>query len=297
MQKEVIKIGGVYFKEGENYAISDKAIISATYFKAQSKVQVTATKQSNKSTLKCLKRISKNLYVDERTKEIKEYAQNEVKSEKAIKRSMRNFEKILCNNFNGSSNERFITLTTAIPITYIKEMKNLMKSFLKTLKRHFGKDIKYAYTLEMQQTRESWHVHMMIKCKAKISNWTIQKYWHNGETRTTKITDKYTDFEIDEEKAMTQPDSFIAKQTEYGINAIISYMSKHYTKETLPTGIRAYTVSRNLEKPLKIKMTYGDFKEECTNKGFSKQSEYTTLIISEDTGNILNRVKNEDWYQ
>jgi len=292
----VIKIGGVYFKEGENYAISDKAIISAIYFKAQNKAQVTATKQSKTSTLKCLKRISKNLYLDNRTQEIKEYAQNEVKSEKAIKRSMRTFEKTLCNNFSGSSNERFITLTTAIPITDIKVMKNLIKSFLKTLKRHYGNDIKYAYTFEMQQTRCSWHVHMMLKCKNKIDNSIIQKYWHNGQTRTTIITSKYTYFEIDEEKAMAQPDSIIAKQSEYGINAVISYMSKHYTKETLPTGIRAYTVSRNLEKPLKIKMTYGDFKEECTNKGFNKQNEYTTLIISEDTGNILNRVKKEDWY-
>ena len=292
----MIKIGWVYFKEGENYAISDKAIINATYFKAQNKAQITATKQLKNSTLTYLRRINKNEYVDERTGEIKEYAISEIKSEKTIKRSMKNIEKILCNNFNGSSNERFITLTTAVPTTDIQEMKKLMKNFLKTLKRHFGKDIKYAYTLEMQQTRESWHVHMMIKCEAKLNNWTIQQYWRNGKTRTTKITYKNTYFEIDEEKAIAQPDSFIAKQTEYGINAVISYMSKHYTKETLPTGIRAYTVSRNLEKPLKIKMTYGDFKEECTNKGFNKQSEYTTLIISEDTGNILNRIKKEDWY-
>lgn len=176
-------------------------------------------------------------------------------------------------------------------------MKTLMKNFLKTLKRHYGNDIKFAYTFEMQQTRYSWHVHMMLKCKDKLDNSIIHHLWNNGQTRTTKIIRKYTYFEINEEKAMTQSDSSIAQKTEYGINAVISYMSKHYIKELLPSGIRAYTVSRNLEKPQKIQMTYGGFKEECTNIGFIKQRERTTLIVSKESCYILNRVKKEDWYK
>ena len=285
---------GIYLEKGKNYNIPDNVEVKVTTYKAQHRADVTAT-ELRRSVIDNFQKVNANEYIDKRSGELKAYNKNTIKPEKTVKRSMRKLEKILTNNFCGEDDERFITLTTEEETKDIDDMKKYMKNFPKALKKIYGAGFKCAYVFEMQTLRESWHIHMVTKGTKGLQNDAVEKYWNKGLTRTTKITDKYTDFEIDEEKAMQDPNGFLGRQTHYGIERVISYMTKYESKESMPSKVRAYSVTRNLEKPVEGKMLYGQFKESCKANNYARQDEYTTLIKSTKTDKIINRVKKEKW--
>lgn len=289
-------MAGIHIEKGKNYNIADGAEVTVTKFKAQKKVDITSTSTKN-NILQNYKKVNADEYVNTITGELKSYEKNVIKPEKSVKRSMRQLEKILQNNFSGEDDEYFITFTTEEETKDINVIKSYFKSFLKQFKRYYRNQIKYAYVLEMQYMRESWHIHMIVKGIRKLSNKFVEKIWQRGITRTTKITDKYTDFEIDEEKAMNDPNGFLGKQSSYGIDRVISYITKYNSKEELPTGVRAYSISRNLEKPERHKTTYAEIKKELDNEGYTMQDEYTSIIRSNETDNILNKIKKEKWHK
>ena len=289
-------MAGVYIEKGKNYNIPEGSMVKVTKYKAQNKAEVTAMAK-RKSIINNFKKENANGCVDKRTGEFIEYKKNKIKPEKAVKRSMRKLEKLLTNNFSGEDDERFITLTTEEEVKDIQTLKCYVKSFLKALKRKYGKGFKSAYVIEMHQNRESWHVHIMTKGTKGLNNESVKKCWNKGWTWTVKITNEYTDFEIDIEKIMMEPNGFLASKRYYGIDRVISYMTKYKTKESIPTGARAYSVSRNLEKPDEVEMSYGEFKEECNTKNYTRQDEYTSLIRSVETDSIINKVKKEEWVE
>lgn len=289
-------MAGIHIEKGKNYNIADGAEVTVTKFKAQKKVDITSTSTKN-NILQNYKKVNADEYVNTITGELKNYEKNVIKPEKSVKRSMRQLEKILQNNFSGEDDEYFITFTTEEETKDINVIKSYFKSFLKQFKRYYRNQIKYAYVLEMQYMRESWHIHMIVKGIRRLSNKFVEKIWQRGITRTTKITDKYTDFEIDEEKAMNDPNGFSGKQSSYGIDRVINYITKYSSKEELPTGARAYSISRNLEKPERHKTTYAEIKKELDNEGYTMQDEYTSIIRSNETDNILNKIKKEKWHK
>ena len=289
-------MAGIHIEKGKNYNIADGAEVTVTKFKAQKKVDITSTSTKN-NILQNYKKVNADEYVNTITGELKSYEKNVIKPEKSVKRSMRQLEKILQNNFSGEDDEYFITFTTEEETKDINVIKSYFKSFLKQFTRYYRNQIKYAYVLEMQNMRESWHIHMIVKGIRRLSNKFVEKIWQRGITRTTKITDEYTDFKIDEEEAIFNPNGFLGKQSSYGIDRVISYITKYNSKEKLPTGARAYSISRNLEKPERHKTTYAEIKKELDNEGYTMQDEYTSIIRSNETDYILNKIKKEKWHK
>lgn len=287
-------MAGVYIEKGKNYNIPDDFEVKVTKLKAQNMAEITAT-SIRKSVINNYRKENANGCLDKRTGEFIEYERNIIKPEKAVKRSMRQLEKILKNNFSGEDDERFITLTTEEEVKNIAKIKRYAKGFIKALRRIYGDKFKFACVFEMHSFRESWHIHMITKGTKRLSNKTVEKYWSKGWTWTVKITDKCTDFEIDIDKIMQEPNCWLAHQGFYGIERVISYMAKYKSKESIPSGMRAFSISRNLEKPEEVKITYGKFKEECNVNNYTRQDEYTSLIKSNETDKILNRVKKEKW--
>lgn len=286
---------GIYLEKGEDYNIINDMVVSVVSLEAQRRKEVTAT-TIRKCQLENYKKIDSNTYLDKRSGEIREYKKKSIKSEKSIKRSMRQLELTLRNNFSGEDDEYFITLTTKNEVKDINEIKKYVNNFIRNLKRHFGKDIMYASVFELQTNRESWHIHMLLKKIEKLSNVDVERYWKNGITKTTKLTTKQIDTVINEEKRLKEQAGLFELKSEKNINKTISYITKCETKSNLPSNCRAYVLSRNLKKPQKEKVKYEEFKKECKLEGISKKDEHTILIKSCDTDKILNRVKKEKWY-
>lgn len=289
----------VRIEQTKFYKISDEQIVKVTRYNARPILDVMAMNAVPINHLKNFKKLNKDEYYDKRNDTVKAYKHNKFKTEKAVKRSMLQLEKILLNNFSGEHNEIFVTLTTREDTIDINVIKQYYDEFWNRIKSDYD-GLEYACVYEMQQTRESWHIHAMLKdLKHKslyIANKYIEeKYWCQGETRTTDIRDIEQDFEIDEEKAMTEPNGYLAAKHTYGIDKVISYMRKYETKETLPTGVRAYSTSRNIKKPASEKVKYNILKQEVNATNVELLDEYATNIVSNNTDKILNTIRKERW--
>ena len=160
----------------------------------------------------------------------------------------------------------------------------------------------YAYVIEMQEERECLHIHTLIKDREnptlEIPNNKIMELWGQGFTKTNRISDSISKQQINEEDAIKQieeddeNEDGADAQKEYGINAVISYMTKSDSKENIPQNKQLYRYSRCLQYPTVEEMKYKEALEEVKNNFFRK-SEYTVLIKSEETGKIMNRHKTE----
>ena len=288
----------IRFETEESSIIDDNQIVKVTKYNARPLADVMLVKGSVNDNLKIYERINKDEYLNKETGERLQYAHNNFKTEKSSKRSMKQLEKILLNNFSGADNELFVTLTTAEAVTDVYEMRRYFKLFWDRLKKEYD-DLEYAYVYEMQQARESLHIHLMLKAVSHkhlyISNAKITEYWAQGQTRTVKVTNKSTAFEIDEEKAMSQPDGFLAKQNQYGIDRVISYLCKYHTKEGILNGVRLYSTSRNIKIPESTTMLYDEFRENFNKDNSRIINTYTTKIISNKTDATLNMIQKERW--
>lgn len=279
--------------------IPDTKMVNVIRYNARPVVDIMSMNKVPSNHLKNYKKLNSDEYYDKKADKIKKYKHNTVKSEKSIKRSMKQLEKKLLNTFAGEHNELFVTLTTSVNTIDINVIKQFFDEFWHRIKRkHRG--LEYACVFEMQQMRHSWHIHVMLKDfqhkRLYIANEDIEEeYWKQGETRTTRIRDIETNFEIDEEKAMAEPNGFLAAQRVYGIDKVISYMCKYKTKEIIPTGARAYSTSRNIKAPENERIMYKNIKQELRESNSNLLNEYATNIVSNNTDIILNTINKERW--
>ena len=293
------KLHNIKAEKGDNFPIGKGKKVRVKLFENTGKLRIIYT-SNNKNVLINYRKISKTAYFDIKANIEKEYQYNDIQTEKAVKRKMKKFRYILESNFDGANNELFITLTTDEECHDIKLIKKYFKKFYQKLKYRYS-DLIYAYVIELQQKRFSWHIHLMIKSiktsNLFISNSEIEIIWGQGQTRTTRIVDTPTDFEIDEEKAMTEPDSFIAKQKYYGVEKVISYMCKYKTKEQMPSYARIFSYSRNMKKPFEKLVNTDDIFQILYQKGYikSEKDTYTTIIRDEITNFILAVIQEQGW--
>lgn len=295
VQNNKSKFPTARFESEKTSFIDDTQIVKVTQYKARPVADVMTIKGLPRNNLKDYEKISKNVYRNKITGELHQYTHSEFRSEKSIKRSMRQFEKILLNNFSGADDELFVTLTTKKDITEVSKMKQYYKGFWKKVKKDYP-DLEYALVYEMHQERNSLHMHVMFKNmsqdKLNISNDKMERYWNRGKTHTTRITTTPSFFVIDEERVMSGECKPV---NEYNIDKLISYMCKYHTKENVPAGGRLYSTSRNMKLPGSTKMRYSKFKKEF-HQGNSKLIDgYTTKIISNFTNETINEILKQRW--
>ena len=117
-----------------------------------------------------IKKISKDEYIELQTGEIKEFNKTDKRSESinSLRQTFKKLRYLINANFQGKTNELFITLTYAQPdgkpITDKDKVYIDFKKFIKKL-RYKYKDkttIDFINILEPQETG-SWHCHVLIK--------------------------------------------------------------------------------------------------------------------------------------
>lgn len=259
----------IYFEQGQNYIINKDVMVSVTRFNTGKEVEVKhVTKTEN--YLKQYKRINKKEYLNCITGEILKYNFKEDNEEKRIKRSMKRLKSILKNNFTGSENELFITLTTQNKVNDVQEIKKDFNKFWKKLKE-LNRGLEYVYVIEKQEERNSLHIHLLLKDTAHkklyISNDDIQKLWKQGFTKVKSVGN---------------------------IDKIISYMTKFKSKIRIAQGKNLYFKSKGIKNAVTEKMKYKDIVIELDNK-YDIKRENTILVKSKKTNCIVNKVKTENW--
>lgn len=267
-------MSGAYFEDGENYKIIDNKKVKMTSYSGGEIVEILDT-SNKKNYLACIKKIDKNRYIDLRDGETKQYNKSRTtKSNDSIRKSMRRLERILRNNFKGESNELYITLTTAGKVTDVNIMKKYFKRFWNKLKKIYGNLI-YVYIIEQHKDMKSWHIHCLIKAPKRkylyIDNKIIRKLWEKGNTVTLGI-----------------------KKDDNSIDRVITYLSKQHSKRNIPVDTRCYYKSKGVKMPEVKKVVYSQIRTELDSH-YELSSEQTTLLRSERTDAILNKIKKETW--
>ena len=287
----------IYFQDGDNYNICRDKVVKVTKYGVTEDIEIMDT-SNQKNGLNKIEKISKDKYYDQKTNTTKSYKLNDDKSPESIKKSMKNLKRKLKNNFAGNGNELFVTLTTENIITDVDEMKYYFKQFWDKLKSLY-EGLEYAYIIEQHSKRDGWHFHVLLKNmnnkKLYIPNSTIEALWDKGYTKTSKITSSPRYNNIDESAYLDSigKGAFSTEET-FGINKVISYMTKTCTKNKLPKGTRCYDTSRGLKSPKIERMVYSEICFDM-NEHYQLNSEKTLLIRNTDDKAIINKIKTEIW--
>ena len=308
----------VNINQGKNYKIRDDAIVKITPYNNGNEIQIKDSLRIQNNLKQGIIKKSKDKFLDIRTNQIRDYKHNNSKNDKGIKRAMSKLRKLLKNNFFGYRNELFITLTCEEIIKDVDLIVKYFKQFWNKLQNIY-ESLAYAYVIEMQEERQSLHIHALVKdmknSKLTIKNNKIRELWGQGYTKTSKISNHPKANSINEEymiKKMEKEDEELdasanepadakatsetknEKQSTYGINAVISYMIKSKSKENIPSNKQLYHSSKCLKYPEEIEMQYKKVKEMIANN-YRLKNEHTILIEDPETGKIINKHKTETY--
>lgn len=231
---------------------------------------VTTTELARRNTKPSGKKIDKNHYCDSEGN-VYEYkhTENRSQSPKSVRRSLNKLVDIINTNTEDLSRCRWVTLTYAENMTDDKQLMKDWENFRKKGQREWGK-FEYIVVKE-PQARGAWHLHVIMIFDDKapyIDNTELKKKWgkgfvsikqlKNGANLGLYFTASLRDIPSDEaEKA--------------GINLDNRKMSsnKKYVKgarlDLYPCGVRIYTCSKGINRPIIETMTKNEAKSRVKN--------------------------------
>lgn len=179
MEKEVL----------ENFQIPESAFVTVTTTKHITEIQYLQKKNTEMPILK----LDSDTYVVKATGEIKEFVHSESRADdlKSVRSTLKKLRYLINNNFDGSDNELFVTLT------YKENMRDtvkLMKDFEKFIKRlkyrYKSYDFDYLSVVEPQE-RGSFHFHVLFRFNGLktifIANNEIADIWGHGFVNVRRI--------------------------------------------------------------------------------------------------------------
>lgn len=276
----------IYFEEGENYNIKGEKIVKVYEYKGEKSMKVKDCTKPIINSLKNIKRINKNEYMNIETGEVFQYKKREKRNKKSMNRSMNKLDEYLSNNFSGDKNEIFLTMTYEKgEADYDKAVEDL-NEFWKKLKREF-QDLEYVGIIESQALRKSWHIHMLIKDighkELYIPKEELNRIWGKGHIFVSRI--------VNREMRQILNDLTVGDNNGNAIKKVIKYMCKVNSKEDIPMYKKMYHKSNGIKGPVIKEMKYSDVQKEL--ECWNLLSEKTLLIKSDNTDRIIRKIKEE----
>lgn len=243
--------------------------------------------------------------------EIHEYKLNENRSQNiaGIKKTQKHLRDLINNNFDGSANELFITLTYAENMQDDKKLYIDVKNYVKRLKYRYG-DVDYIAVIEPQQ-RGAWHVHALLRFNDRESIYInndkeMQPLWGHGFTKVRSMKDidnigaylsaYLADLVVSDENASEIFTAIANGERLECVDREIDGKAKKIVKgarlHMYPSGINMYRCSRGIKKPETTQMKYKEIKEKIGSReaDFSK-----TIDISDADGKRLNTITYENY--
>lgn len=263
---------GIDFNFGGDYEIEDNEIIKLTEYAGvkEAKVSKSYPKQNN---LKNCKRLSSTEYYDKRDGKVKKYKLRSYRTKENIQNSMKKARDYLKNNFDGSDNEIFVTLTYADEMRDMNKLKKDYDYFWKRLKKQY-QDLEYLYVVEMQENRKSLHLHILLKdpkhSKLFIPHEEIERLWNKGIIWVSRINMKDTIQLLSKEN----------KDEKTAIGRVITYMTKPETKLSVPRHKNIYSKSNGIVNPKTSKMTKKNANQFCNDNDYEFQYGYAGRVRS-----------------
>jgi len=229
------------------------------------------------------KRISKDKMLNLVTGEVidLDLSNNRSQNINSLKQTIKRLRNLINANFEGASNELFITLTYAENVTDLKRLYRDFDLFFKKLRYRY-KNYEFLYISVVEpQLRGAWHIHLLLKAinvvELYIPNSEIETLWSHGFTKTERLN---------------SVDNVGAYLSAY-LTDFIDDSGKKYKGLRLymyPAGMNIYRYSRNCVKPEIFKINYSTAKNFLPDECKTYEVAYD-LFDSE--GNLVNSIKKE----
>lgn len=238
------------------------------------------------------KRINKDLYMDKRTGEVKEY-KHKTDTGCNVRNMNRAFEKlrqIINTNFNGAINELHLTLTYAEKMEDFDTASKDFKKFWEKLHYHYP-DLEFIRVIEPQHTG-TWHIHVLLKslkhCYLTLPKDEIEKLWNHGYVWISKIenNDNIGAYFAAHHKNI---DVFESNTPEPSDRKCIV---KNARLQFYPPNKRFYSYSKGLKKPTYIQTTYKEALElvDIKNQVYFIAKEIDLIETETGEETMVNRV-------
>lgn len=235
------------FDMEQDKKIDNDSMVKMTEYNGEKKLKITETLNTQNNFVN-IKKLDKDRYYNKIENKIKLYNKSEVRSISGIRHSMKKVSDYIRNNFNGGRNEIFVTLTYSDSMRDMEQLKKDYDYFWKQLTRQMP-DLEYLYVVEMQEERNSLHMHALIKdtihSELHIPIEELSRLWNKGYVWVTRINMRDTiRFVIDE-----------SKDERTAIGRVRKYMTKIKTKENVPRDKNIYSKSKGIIAPTTIQIT------------------------------------------
>lgn len=247
---------------GDEYKIKNDDVVTVTVMNHVVEVQYMQKCNRYQRVMK----LDKENYVDLSTGEVKKYnhIENRSQSKNSLYQTFKKLRYLINNNFKGSKNELFVTLTYAENMTCVNRLYDDFRKFMMRLRYKYRdkSTIDYISVVEPQQ-RGAWHCHVLIRFndveKIYIPNEEIRSLWGHGFVRVNRLegvdnigaylSAYLTDLEI---------------EGDFEGDKVKHLNGKKYIKgarlHLYPPGINIYRCSRGIKPPERRKMKFRDIK-------------------------------------
>lgn len=254
----------------ERYPISPESIVTVTEMNHLTEIQYME-KMNNRANIK---KLNSDEYVDLQTGEIKEFEKTENRSQSynSLRQTFKRLRYLINNNFVGSRNELFLTLTYAENMQDPKKLYTDVEKFIKRLKYRF-KDkttIDYINVVEPQE-RGAWHCHLLLRFNDLenifIANKKMADLWGHGFVTIKSMKDVdnigaylsayLADLELTSEnihKALSEGLKVVEREIDGQKKKFIKGGRLHL----YPTGMNLYRKSKGVIPPERKKMKYSE---------------------------------------
>lgn len=193
------------------------------------------------NNLSCYRRMTKNLYVDASTGELKEYNIDSRVFDKTawLRKSMTKLRRLIDCNFVADDSELFLTLTFHERVTY-QEARDAFRQFWNKLRYHHF-DSPYVTVIE-PTNNGNWHLHVLMKCvSTNLEHDKLSTLWNHGYVCVKRVP-----FE--------------------NFGRYFSKREKLMRAEFYPPHVKLFTASRELVRPVADVMTHGEALSLVQNK-------------------------------
>ena len=247
---------------------------------------VTVTKMNHIVEVQCMKKVNrvarivklnKYRYMIVSTGEVKEFetSSNRSDSYNSLRQTFKRLRYLINNNFIGSRNELFVTLTYAENMTDTKRLYFDFDKFIKKFRYRYRDkgSIDYLSVVE-PQARGAWHIHCLMRFNEMddvfIPNADLASIWGHGfvtvkalnnvDNVGAYLTSYLADLELDEKSVyvlMKENREVVVKEVDGREKAFIKGGRLHL----YPSGMNLYRCSRGIKMPERNEMMYADVKK------------------------------------
>ena len=261
--------------ENNNYTISPNDLVTVTDMGHLQEVQY----MQKMNTRANIKKLNSDEYVDLNTGEIKEFEKTDNRSESnnSLRQTFKKIRHLVNNNFKGSRNELFLTLTYEENMTDTKKLYLDLDKFIKRLRYRFKNKSTIDYmTIVEPQERGAWHTHTLLKFNdlnsVFIPSDDLSELWGHGYIKVKRINDVdnigaylsayLADLELTDENLFDVLNKGL-KVEEKEVKGVKKKFVKGGRLHLYPSGMNLYRKSKGIVFPKRERMTYKKFKEKA----------------------------------